>query len=177
MKPYPRYDFPVSVRHHMYEIQNSTAGGFFKNIYDVILNFSMTILFVPNVDISTVNLRLYQSDILDEDNVKNETQAKLICIANAFYSVTPNSLMAGQEKLIPQYFPEIPGGVIFFVTSQEFQVFSQELSNFYEELLGEGFYAYRTISDIKNFAFADFLIERVITSKYLLPHHLEILGR
>lgn len=177
MKPYPRYDFPVSIRHHVYEVQNYKVASFFQGIYDVVLNFSMTITFVPKAYISDVDWRLYQADILDQENVKNCTEARLSCIANSYYSVTPDLSMPGQEKLLPQFFPEIPSGVVFLVNPKEFEIFSKEIAFIYEELASGGAYAYRTISELKDFAITKFLLDKVIISQHLLEHHLRILGR
>jgi hypothetical protein len=81
MKPSPKYDFPVSVRRQTWEEEPATAP-FYEGIFDVELNYSMTLMFVP----------AFQR----EPWPPKEARSMVLAMSN--YAVTPDDSRAGTEE-------------------------------------------------------------------------------
>ena len=172
MKPSPQYDFPVSVRCQTWEEEPEVAA-LYQGIFDVTLNHTLSVMFVPEVQIND-NRRF---PILPDnvDDIYTELEARLVTIALSRYTVTPNSLLAGKEEIISRSGREsCQEGVLFFVTPQEFSIFSTELSILAKEI--PSVHSYKKLSEIQNFEFTKFLIYRIIQSKYFAEEDLQILG-
>jgi len=77
MKPSLKHDFTVSVRHQIWE-EAPEVAELYQGIYSVILNFLVTIMFVPEVE-RTVDS---WPPVLPEnvDSVSTELEARLFTI-------------------------------------------------------------------------------------------------
>lgn len=171
MKPIPRYDFPVNIQHYVWEVDEKLAQ-FYQGIYEVILNFHVGVVFVPEIDRTST---YWSSLILDnEDDIHSQLEARTITLARESYSVTPNSLLAGKEELISPLASDLEAGVVFYVSHQEFEVFSQELTLLDQEI--GRVYNSRKISELKKFEFAKFILSRVMISKHFRQFDLKLLG-
>lgn len=175
------HDLAVSVRHQIWE-EAPEVADFYQGIYSVTLNFLVTIMFVPEVERTTDNW----PPVLPEnvDNVSTELEAKLFTIGLSDYTVTPNSLLAGQQELIHNSLvsEDINNsdsvdkmGVVFYVSSQEFEVFSKELSVLAAQT--PGVHDSIRISEIQNLELSKFILSSVIGSPHFAAGDLRVLGR
>lgn len=154
------YNFTVNIWPHIWEVEE-TISPFFEGIIEVILNKRVGIVFVPEIDRESV----YWPPLLPDDieNIHSKLEARLITLAMESYTVTPNSALAGQEERIPPFTAELEERVIFYVTPEEFNFFSQELNTLSQEIgrVDRGRYA----SELQDFKFVQFILTRVIISK------------
>jgi hypothetical protein len=97
MKLSPRYDFLVSVRHQAWEEEPKVAP-LYQGIFDVTLNHTIGIMFVPDLEKNTNCWCPILPDNIDD--ITTNIEARLVSIALSKYSVTPNPLLAGQEEII-----------------------------------------------------------------------------
>ena len=174
-------NFSVSVTHQSWEVLPETAE-FYRGIYLVRLNFLVSIMFVPELEINPDNWPPVLPDNVDE--VSSETEARLFTAALSDYTVTPNSLLAGTEEIIS--IPPFKGdmedsdidsrrGVVFYVSHQEFDAFSKELSALADQ--NSGVHGYVRISEIEELGVAKFIVSMVIDSQDFSAGDLETLGR
>jgi hypothetical protein len=173
MKPSPHYDFSISVRHQSCE-EEAEVAVLYQGIFDVILNHTVNIMFVPDIVINSQ----YWPPVLPEnlDDISTEIEARLITVALSKYTVTPNSLLAGKEEIIPQTDSNYcQSGVVFFVTPEDFKIFSMELLMLAEQI--PSLHSSKKLSEIQNLNFIRFILSHIITSKYFAEHDLQILGR
>jgi len=181
MKPSLERDFSVSVRHQIWEELPETAE-FYRGIYSVTLNFLVTIMFVPELEINPDNWPPVLPDNVDE--VSSETEARLFTAALSDYTVTPNSLLAGTQEII--FIPAVnkdmgysdidsERAVVFYVSHQEFDAFSKELSALADRT--PGVHDFVRISEIEELEVAKFILSMVIDSPYFSGRDLETLGR
>jgi hypothetical protein len=172
MKPAPRFDFPITVRRRAWEEEKRVAH-LYEDIYLVILNFSVEVSFIPEIDRSAVP---WGHELLgDIDDPRSENEARWFSLLLSKYAVTPDSSRSGEEELIPPSEPTGPGGVIFYVTRKELEIFATELSRLSAQLAG--IHDSRTVSELKGLEFTNFLLRRVIASKYFDEKDRNILGR
>ncbi|GJD23655.1 hypothetical protein RIVM261_086110 [Rivularia sp. IAM M-261] len=173
MKPSPNYDFSISVRHQPCE-QEPEVAALYQGIFDVILNHTVSIMFVPNIEINSYNW----PPVLPEniDDIFTEIEARLITTGLSKYTVTPNLLLAGKEEIIPQTGSDYcQSGVVFFVTPEEFDIFSMELSRLAEQM--PSLHSSKKVSEIDNLNFIKFIFSHIMSSKYFAEQDLQILGR
>ncbi len=173
MKPSPQFDFPVSVRHQIWE-EEPDVSALYQGIFDLILNHEIGVMFVPEFE---KNAREWPPRLPDNiDEIKTEREARLISVALSKYSVTPDSSLAGQEEIIAREGRDSPTqGIIFYVTPQEFETFSAELSELADQM--PAVHSAIKISEIENLEVAKFILFRALTSPYLSEKELEKLGR
>ncbi|GAA6615175.1 hypothetical protein [Scytonema sp. NUACC26] len=173
MKPSPHYDFSISVRCQTREEEPEVAA-LYQGIFDVILNHTVSVMFVPEFEI---NSQSWPPMLLENvDDISTELEARLVTVALSRYTVTPNSLLAGKEKII--HYDDSnssPLRVIFFVTPEDFNIFSMELSMFAEQI--PSLHDSRKVSETQNFNFIQFILARIITSNYFAEKDLQILRR
>lgn len=181
MKPSLKHDFTVSVRHQIWE-EAPEVAELYQGIYSVILNFLVTIMFVPEVE-RTVDS---WPPVLPEnvDSVSTEREARLFTIALSDYTVTPNSLLAGKQELMQKQLVSedmnnsnsvSKMGVLLYVSSQEFEAFSKELSALAAQT--PGVHDYVRISEIQNLELSKFILDSVIDSPHFSAGDVRILGR
>jgi len=174
MKPSPKYDFPVSVRCQSWEEEPKVAS-LYEGIFDVILNHTISVMFVPEF--------IREFDYLlptlpkNTDEISTELDARLVTVAISRYIVTPAPLLGGQEELILQKndLEFSQSRVLFFVTSQEFNIFSSELSILAQQI--PTVHTSRKISAFKDYNFAELLLSRIIHSKYFADKDRQLLER
>ena len=182
MKPSLERNFSVSVRHQSWEVFPETAE-FYRGIYLVTLNFLVSIMFVPELEINPDNWPPVLPDNVDE--VSSETEARLFTAALSDYTVTPKSLLAGGTQEIISI-PPLKGdmedsdidsrrGVLFYVSHQEFDAFSKELSALADRT--PGVHDFVRISEIEELKVAKFIVSMVIDSPYFSAGDLATLGR
>jgi len=180
MKPSLERDFTVSVTYQSQEVLPKTAK-FYKGIYLVTLNFLVDIMFVPELEMNPDNWPPVLPD--DVDNVSSETEARLFTAALSRYTVTPKSLLAGTQKII--YTLPFKGeredsdldsrkGAIFYVSPQEFDIFSKELSALADQT--SGVHGFVKISPIKELEVAKIILS-IVDSQYCSAEDLSNLGR
>jgi hypothetical protein len=181
MKPSLLSDFTVSVKYQMWE-ESPEVADFYRGIYSVTLNFLVTVMFVPEFEKTVDNWPPILPENVDE--VTTELEARLFTVALSDYSVTPNSRMKGhQERISPSAVTEdiqnsdnVPENVvIFYVSPEEFEIFSQELSVLAEQT--PGVHDYVRISEIESLKFAKFILSWVRNSHQFAAEHVRILGR
>jgi hypothetical protein len=181
MKPSLERNFSVSVRHQSWEVLPETAE-FYRGIYFVRLNFLVYIMFVPEWEINPDNWPPVLPDNVDE--VSSETEARLFTAALSDYTVTPNSLLAGTQEIIcvPSVNKDMgysdfdsERAVLFYVSHQEFDAFSKELSALADR--ASGVHDFVRISEIEELEVAKFIVSIVIDSPYFSAGDLETLGR
>ncbi|MBR8835462.1 MAG: hypothetical protein DSM106950_15925 [Stigonema ocellatum SAG 48.90 = DSM 106950] len=172
MKPSPQYNFPVSVRRQTWEEEPEVAP-LYQGIFDVTLNHALSVVFVPEFE---RNANCWPPILPDNvDEITTEIEARMVTVALSKYSVTSNLLLAGLEEIISRVVWEAPQqGVIFYVTPQEFKVFSAELSILSEQL--PAVYSSRQVSEIENLEVTKFLISRILASTYIAEEDLQMLG-
>nr|ALT22109.1 hypothetical protein [Anabaena sp. XPORK13A] len=171
MKPSLETDFTVAVRHQIWE-ELPEVADLYQGIYSVTLNFLVSITFIPEVEKNLDNWPPLLPENLD--CVSTKLEARLFTLALSDYTVTPNSLLAGEQELIPipSYSQDIEDlnttsrmGIIFYVKPEEFETFSQELSEVSEKTMGV--HDYVRISEIQTLKFAQFILSKIICSPNL----------
>jgi hypothetical protein len=176
MKPSPKYDFPVSVRRQTWEEEPATAP-FYEGIFDVELNYSMTLMFVPAFQREPWPPRPPQN----ADELHSQQEARSMALAMSNYAVTPDDSRAGTEESFAREWlesdtwgPRRPG-VLFYVTTQEFAVFGEELARLADDrpFVHQGW----NVSEIPDLAITRFLLTRFLASPAILPRDLGMLGR
>ncbi|MEC4818003.1 MAG: hypothetical protein SAK29_32745 [Scytonema sp. PMC 1069.18] len=173
MKPSPRYDFLVSVRLQAWEEEPEIAP-LYQGIIEVTLNHTLSIIFVPEFERNANCCHYVLPDNVDK--ITTDIEARLVSVALSKYSVTPNPSLAGLEEIISRVICETPErGVIFYVTPEEFKIFSSELSMLSEQL--PSVHSSRPASEIENLEVTKFLLSRILTSKYFAEEDLQMLGR
>lgn len=173
MKPSPHYDFSISVKHQTCE-EAPEVAALYQGIFDVILNHTVSVMFVPDIVINSQ----YWPPVLPEnlDDISTEIEARLVTVGLSRYTVTPNSLLARKEEIIPQTDSNYcQSGVVFFVTPEEFKIFSMELSMLAEQI--SSLHSSKKVSEIQDFHFIQLILSHIIPSKNFAEQDLQILGR
>ena len=174
MKPFPKYDFPVSVRKQIWEEEPNIAA-LYQNIFDVELNFTISIMFIPTLP------QMVQSGWVptlpdNVDEIVTELEARLVTAALSKYVVTPDKELAGTEAILKNNLLQgAEASIFFYVTPEEFETFILELSNFSEEL--PSIHESRQVSMASNLQFIQLILSRIISSTYFSQTDLYILGR
>jgi hypothetical protein len=178
MKPSPKYDFPVVVRRETWEEEPATAS-FYEGIFDVRLNYSMHLMFVPAFRREPWPPRLAEN----ADELHSEQKARSNTVALSSYTVTPDDSRAGTEESFAREWLDDEWGpgnaaVLFYVTTEEFAVFSEELAHLADECqsVHEGL-VHDLVLEIPDLAVTRFLLTRFLASRAVSPNHLRMLGR
>lgn len=172
-------DFTVQVREEVRE-QEPEFAQFYQGIYSMALNTFVDVMFIPHFSRERENWSLKIPNNIDI--VHSVQEARLFTAALADYIVMPDESCAGQEELIPQlpspqpYFDTpLDTGVIFYVTPQEFSLFSQELAEIEQQAFA--LYDNLRVSKLGHFECIKFINKIVMTSEHFLPESLTMLGR
>ncbi|BAZ15754.1 hypothetical protein NIES4071_76260 [Calothrix sp. NIES-4071] len=180
MKPSLSNNFTISVRHQIWE-ESPEFAEFYQGIYSVTLNFLVNIMFVPGFEINVNNWPPRVPENID--NVSSKLEARLFTLFFCDYIVTPDQFRAGQQEVISlaSAVEDFDNSnlasnvrVVFYVTPEEFTLFSKELHTLSEQT--SGIHDYVRISEIDNLQFAKFILSSVINSQYLLAKDKEILA-
>jgi hypothetical protein len=181
MKTLQKIDFSINVRPQELE-ENPSFSEFYRGIYSVTLNKLVDITFVPEFERMESNWPPALPDNVDEPSSLQE--ARLWTIGLSKYVVTPSLIRAGQEEVIslPDSSNEFnleenspDNGVIFYVTPQEFDGFSQELSEVSKQTLPV--YSYVKFSEVQSLLTFQFLLRTIVNSENFSASDLNILKR
>jgi len=153
MNPSLSNNFAVSVRHQIWE-ESPENTEFYQGIYSVTLNFLVNLMFVPEFE---RNLTNWPPNLPENiDNVNSENEARLFTTAVSDYTVTPNSLLSGQETITFVLADEKVKNadltsdvrIVFYVSHDKFAIFNKELSMLAEKT--PGIHDYVEICEIEN---------------------------
>ena len=170
MKPSPQYDFTISVRRHSWEEEPEVAA-WYEGIFEVTLNFTVNLMFVPALKREPWPPRLPE----DTDAVHTEQEARSIAISLSRYAATPDDSREGTEERFARDWSESGPGVVFYVTSQEFATFSEELARLADER--PSVHSGWKVSEIPQLAVTRWLLTRVLASPSVSAKDLRMLGR
>ena len=172
-------DFTVQVREQVRE-QEPDFAQFYQGIYSMALNTFVDVMFIPYFlrEVKGWSIKIPNNI----DIVHSKQKARLFTAALADYIVMPDPSRAGQEELIPQlpsprpYFDTpLDTGVIFYVTPQQFALFSQELAQIEQQ--ASGLYDSVRVSKLAHFECIKFINKIVMTSEHFSQESLRMLGR
>jgi hypothetical protein len=178
-------DFRIYVHPERWEYEAPEAE-FFDGIYSVALNSHVRLSFVP--DVSEI-CPPWSRDVLPDEHISSERDARLVQILTTRYSVTPNARLAGTDEVIqlasgnppPGLDPvgaELSGpryGTVWYVAPDDWQPLMDELEHLMEEAYSD-VHSVR-FSQIAETRLARFLEERFLPSGKLSAMHLEVLRR
>jgi hypothetical protein len=184
MKTVATNDFTIKIVDEEWEVP-AKVSQYFKGIFSAILNYTVTVYFIPEIDRSKIDW----PPKFDEDKFENETsylEARLTTLTLGKYVVTPSRSLAGQEELIPSFssaeysdYLSSKDIVVFYVSPEEYDEFSQgkcELQS--KEFYGPSEYDnFWKLSNIKKYQIGQFISERFLKSEYLDRSHAHILGQ
>lgn len=162
---------------HSFEVSH-----FYEGIYSVTLNQFVTIMFVPKVNRDKQCWPPNVPDCIDYPVSQNE--AYLWTIGLSDYVVTPNPDLVDQEEVIdiPSFLGENHKankshrkGVIFYTSSEQFKIFSEELCDINTEI--HSVHDKVILSEKSKFSFVDFIIHKVIPSPRFSKKDLESLRK
>jgi hypothetical protein len=186
MKPTPTSNFNVRFINEIDEKWDfPESSQYFEGIFTAVLNYTVSIEFIPEIDRSLTNW----PPKFNEEKVEHEASyldARLTTLTLASYAVTPNQSLAGQEETISPLviFPDHPAYheygdlVIFYITLEEFETFSKEKNTLQEQaLFPEEYDDFWRITNLKNYTIGQFIAERFVKSQYLSDSHAYILGQ
>lgn len=177
------YDFKVQVRHQERE-EDASVASLYRSIFLVTINDFVDVIFIPSFSRDKENWSLTIPDYVE--HVRSLDEARQFTAALSEYTVTPDDSRAGQEALIALAPPlrvapeqsemksEAKTGVIFYVTSQEFIRFTQELTLIEEYTWSV--YEHLPFSEVKNFECIQFILNDIVTSPHFAEEHSKIVN-
>jgi hypothetical protein len=170
MKPSPQHDFPVSVYRQQDSHTDEAVAAAFDGIYDVTLNFSVSINVVPTLDRSPPWPPRLPADVRD---VRSVDEARRATIVLSDFVVTPDDGRAGTVETVTL----VDGDkvAIFYVSSALFASLASELHSLWERL--PGVHVSVPVSELGDSALALLLLGRIVPSGYLTADQLQILSR
>jgi len=175
-------DFAVRVRKQEQD-EDSSVSRFYRGIYSVAhlrCNFLVHIMFIPSFSRRGQRWSLDIPDDIDE--VHSVQEARLFTAALSEITVTPDNSRAGEEQLIALAPPLSPvadmaakQGVIFYVTPEQFALFTQELAELAEQTFSV--YGFFSVGKLEHLESIKFITNQIITSNYFSDKNLTIIGR
>jgi hypothetical protein len=183
MKVRPRADYPVRVAPQEWEVDPPTES-LYKGIFDVTLNRTVDIVFVPDV---TAVAPPWDPTILpaDMDDATTQEQTRLDAALHATYIVTPNPLLAHTDETLrwarsdtaetEPGIEEATDGVVFYVSPAEFESYTSDLQAL-SAVVGR-LHSNTPVSKLRHYSVIGFVQERIVGSPRLHPRHAELLGR
>ena len=155
MKVGPKVDIAVQVKLQEWE-EDEDVAPFYRGIYEVTLNFFTDVMFIPSFPRT---LDSWPPTLpKNVDDVHSVYEARLFTVALSENTVTPNAFLAGQQELIPLS-PSLNGeprmGRIFYVTPEQFALFSQELAQIMQQTLSV--HDYVSLLKVNHFACIQFI--------------------
>jgi hypothetical protein len=146
----------------------ATQWPLYEKVFEVLLGYGTTLYFVPEVSATAYGWPPVLSDNIASFGIM---EARIEILTGIHYSVTPNAARAGQEEVLPPaYDDDDRGGVVFYVTPEEFETFSQEYPIIQKRQAQDtdGHYQSFKIQNLKEeFAIARFILERFVVSPHL----------
>lgn len=156
---------------------------FHRGIFEVMMIDMLHATFIPTLPRAPDKWPPVLRPNVNVDIVESEEQARLFTVLFSEYIVTPNAELAGQKQFVPQPMPEndyylgknFPFGVVFYVTPEEFALFSSELLDIELNYQTSGSRCAR-LSKIKHFECMKFILKQINpfdlelhTNGYTLP--------
>lgn len=176
----PKRDYPVGVRPYVWEESDNPAP--YEGIFTMSLNVWMGVVFVPAMSGPAAQ---WDAGILPEDlgDVATPEQGRLSEALFASYVVTPNDSLAGQRERFtlpadwvgPEEDPADAGGVVWYVSGDEFAGFQRELDELSETCggLNRG----RPVSQLREgYAVVRFVEREIVHSGLLRPRDAHLLA-
>lgn len=169
MKPVPTKDFCISVRRQSWE-EDGNVAEYFSDIFDVTLNFSVTIYFIPQID------KQYWPPLLPNNfnEIKSRQEARSGTAALAKYIVTPNDEKSGKEEVI-SILSDDTNLVVFYVKASEFDIFSEELCMLSDKR--PSVHSGWKISEVLHLAVYSYIKNVFLNSQYIDKSDLAMLGK
>jgi hypothetical protein len=166
VKPSPRHDFPVCVSTEQDEHPIELAG-YYRQIFDVQLNYSVSLYVVPNF------AREPWPPRMREESVTDELDARRSIIAAARYAVTPDDLRANSLET----FTDLDGGnhTLFYISTSEHERLVAELERL-STRSGSAFDA-TPVSQLDAPVLQRLLLDRIVPSGAMAPYIMALLGR
>lgn len=175
---FPR-DFAVRVRKQE-EDEDRSVSRFYRGIYSVALNFLVHIMFIPPFSRPRKSWPLDIPDDIDE--VDSVQEARLFTAALSEITVTSDRSRAGEVQLIalaPALSPVADmatrQGVIFYVTPEQFALFTQELAELAEQTFS--IYGFFPVSKLEHLESIKFITNKIITSNDFAQKNRKIIGQ
>lgn len=131
----PTADYPVRVRPRSWDEEEPLAE-LYADVYDVTLNQMVTVSFVPDLgpEVPPYDRRRLPADL---DDIATPEQARLEAALFAKYVVTPNRELAYTSTRLPTPpWRDGPGGVVVYVTTDQFERFTSDLDELVPALGG-----------------------------------------
>ncbi|NJL86906.1 MAG: hypothetical protein HC886_14585 [Leptolyngbyaceae cyanobacterium SM1_1_3] len=155
--------------------EDSETAALYENIFDVRLNFKISIMFIPSL-YQTVRSSWVPTLPDNVDCISTELEARLITAALSNYIVTPDKELAGTELIIKNDLLQgVKTSIFFYVTPEEFETFTIELSDLAERLFS--IHDSRQVSEVNNLDFVKLILSKIITSTHFIKEDLHVLGR
>lgn len=170
MKPSPKCDFPVNVRRQEWE-EIPAVAAHYAGSFDVVLNHTISIMFVPETDRTSWPPSLPENT----DLVSSPQEARRVSLARSRYSVTPHARLQGTEETFAAQAPMTWPRVVFYVSPREFEQYRRALARLADER--PAVHDARPVSEIAETAVGRFLLSRFAASPHLAPRDRQLLGR
>ena len=160
-----KYVFPDDVAVRIWREEREGLpeyAHFYKGIFEVMILEIIHVTFIPAFPRTPDKWPPVLPPDVDVDIVESEEQARLFTVLFSEYIVTPNEELAGQKELVPQPIQrtEFPFGVIFYVTPEQFALFSEELLDIELNYQNSGSRCAR-LSQIKHFESMKFILNQI----------------
>jgi len=168
MKPTPKYDFPVGVRRFSLD-HVGDAASHYDGIFSVILNHTVSIEFVPELDRSPPWPPPIPENV---DRVASPTEARRTTVSLADLVITPDPTRADSDELISHADGQC---VLFYTSPDEFRTLVRELQAIERSL--SDIHDTVPISNLAGGRLAGLLLYRILGSKALSADALRMLGR
>ena len=163
---YPfRDDYAVRVWSEEREVEIPEMGPFFREIYHLDLWRLGSAVFVPHFSRSPECWPL--TKVENVDIVHSEQEARLFMAGLADIAVTPDDELAGKKEFFT-YPPSplgisIPGpdkGVLFFISSEEYNLFNEELGQIAKQTVFVT--EYLRLSSVKHLSVIKYMLEYIV---------------
>ncbi len=196
MKPVPTRDFPVTVSTDAEDEDDAIHDGIslleildalstdaededdaiqsiYHGIYDVRLNFTVHLAFVPDLQRGNGPWPPLRPT---ERQANSPRAARITAVESSSYAVTPDAQRAGQTEVItlPRRSGDPTQKVLFYVTPEAFAQFSAELAPLAAEW--SGVHSYRPVSQLQDYTFVQWITTTLLPSPHLKPYHRQLLG-
>ncbi|HET9396894.1 MAG TPA: hypothetical protein VFO36_12635 [Nitrospiraceae bacterium] len=166
MKPYPKSDFPISVREETVEhLHLPGVAQFYRGIFGVRLNFTAEVVFVPRIEVDDLWPPGRMPENLDE--ISSEQEARKATVLCFSVCITPNDESAGTRaawtmpKALRLPEQKISERSILYVTETEFSDCSAELAAVAEQT--PFVHDAVPLSSVRHLKFVELLLARVIS--------------
>lgn len=175
MKISPSTNYWVSVRPEQWDVDSPNARHF-TGIFQVLLNFAVTVAFVPDI---TAIPRPWDFAALPEffDDAETVQQARLSSLLQAGYTVTPDDARAGTAEPFDWSDPTRRDyhGVVRYVTATDFARYTAELEQL-SDVVG-GIRPRKRVGELRTYDVVGFIEREIVASPWLRPEDAAELGQ